>query len=29
MVSIAYALSGGRMAAEDLAQEAMIAVYRR
>ena len=29
MVSIAYALSGGRMAAEDLAQEAMIAAYRR
>jgi len=29
MVSIAYALSGGRMAAEDLAQEAMIATYRR
>jgi RNA polymerase sigma factor (sigma-70 family) len=28
MVSIAYALSGGRMAAEDLAQEAMIAAYR-
>lgn len=29
MVTIAYALSGGRMAAEDLAQEAMIAAYRR
>ena len=29
MVAIAYALSGSRMAAEDLAQEAMIAVYRR
>lgn len=28
MVSIAYALSGSRMAAEDLAQEAMIAAYR-
>lgn len=29
MVSIAFALSGGRLAAEDLAQEAMIAAYRR
>jgi RNA polymerase sigma-70 factor (ECF subfamily) len=29
MVSIGYALSGGRMAAEDPAQEAMTATYRR
>ena len=29
MVSIAYAVSGSRMAAEDLAQEAMIATYHR
>ena len=29
MVTIAYAVSGSRMAAEDLAQEAMIATYRR
>jgi RNA polymerase sigma factor (sigma-70 family) len=29
MVNIAYAVSGSRMAAEDLAQEAMIAAYRR
>ncbi|MBI5157164.1 MAG: SigE family RNA polymerase sigma factor [Acidimicrobiia bacterium] len=29
MVNVAYALSGSRMAAEDLAQEAMIAAYRR
>jgi RNA polymerase sigma factor (sigma-70 family) len=28
MVTIAYAVSGSRMAAEDLAQEAMIAAYR-
>ena len=28
MVSIAYAVSGSRMAAEDLAQEAMIVAYR-
>lgn len=29
MVRVAYALSGSRMAAEDLAQDAMIAAYRR
>jgi RNA polymerase sigma-70 factor (ECF subfamily) len=29
MVNIAYAVSGSRMAAEDLAQEAMVAAYRR
>ena len=29
MVSVAYALSGSRMAAEDLAQEAMVVAYRR
>jgi RNA polymerase sigma factor (sigma-70 family) len=29
MVNIAYAMSGSRMAAEDLAQEAMIAAFRR
>jgi RNA polymerase sigma factor (sigma-70 family) len=29
MVNIAYAVSGSRMAAEDLAQEAMIVAYRR
>jgi DNA-directed RNA polymerase specialized sigma24 family protein len=28
MVNIAYALSGGRLAAEDLAQDAMIAAHR-
>jgi len=29
MVNIAYAMSGSRMAAEDLAQDAMIAAFRR
>jgi RNA polymerase sigma-70 factor (ECF subfamily) len=29
MVNVAYALSGSRMAAEDLAQEAMVVAYRR
>lgn len=29
MVNIAHAMSGSRMAAEDLAQEAMLAAYRR
>ncbi len=29
MVSVAFALSGSRMAAEDLAQEAMVVAYRR
>ena len=29
MVNIAYAVSGSRMAAEDLAQEAMLVAYRR
>lgn len=29
MVNVAYALSGSRLAAEDLAQEAMVAAYRQ
>jgi DNA-directed RNA polymerase specialized sigma24 family protein len=29
IVNIAYALSGGRLAAEDLAQDAMIAAHRQ